>query len=97
MTKLRITPGDRAHGGPRRFFPRQGTSLNRRHILGPWRPSGAVDSCGFFAVTWTTTAGEFWAPLHDFDQATRNDLIEECAQGDLDAGHPGAWLWGRRS
>ena len=91
MNRAYIVP----HENPLRFFPRQGTSLNRSHILGPWRPSGAVEACGFFAVVWSTASGQYWAPLHDFDQRTRNELIDECARGDREAGFPGARTWGR--
>ena len=89
------TPSRPASNAPRRFWPRQGTLLNRGQIHGPWRPSGTVEACGFFAVVWSTPSGEFYAPLHDFDHTTREELICECAHGDREAGYPGAWPWGR--
>lgn len=88
-------PTRTASGPPRRFFPREGSLLNRSQIRGRWRPSGAVESCGFFAVVWATPSGEFWAPLHDFDPVTRDELLEECARGDREAGYSGAWPRGR--
>lgn len=81
--------------GPKRFWPKQGSLLNRRHIRGPWRPSGSVAGCGMFAVVWSTGSGDYWAPLHSFDRSTQDDLIDECQAADRDAGYPGAWLWGR--
>jgi hypothetical protein len=81
--------------GANRFWPKQGTLLHRGHIRGPWRPTGSVAGCGVFAVAWTTGSGEFWAPLHDFDQVTRDDLIAECLAADRDAGFAGAWPRGR--
>jgi hypothetical protein len=89
----------RAHAlpecSPQRFYPRQGTSLNRGHIRGPWRPTGAVSSCGFFSVLWSTPSGDYWAPLHDFDQRTRDELIEECARADQHTDCSAVRQWGR--
>lgn len=94
MNRSTITSSDE---GPKRFWPKQGTSLNRGHIRGRWRPSGSVAGCGMFAVAWSTGSGEFWAPLHDFDQVTRDDLIAECQAADHNAGYDGAWPRGRGS
>ena len=70
-------------GPARRFLPLRGRLLTLRNVLGPWRPSGAVGAVGVFAVCWSTRSGEFWAPLHDFEPASRDRLIEECRCLDL--------------
>lgn len=70
----------------RRFYPSRGHLLTMANIRGPWRPSGAVNACGMFAVVWSTWAGDFWAPLHDFMPADQLRLIEACAQLDRDLG-----------
>lgn len=69
----------------RRFHPPRGQLLTMANIRGPWRPSGAVQACGVFAVVWSTWAGDFWAPLHDFMPADQLRLIEACRQLDHDA------------
>lgn len=69
-----------------RFYPPRSQLLTLSNIRGPWRPSGTVDACGMFAVVWSTWAGDFWAPLHDFMPADQLRLIEACKQLDLDAG-----------
>lgn len=60
----------------RRFRPRAGRLLTMANIRGPWRPSGTVAGVGTFAVIWSTWAGDFWAPLHDFAPADQLRLIE---------------------
>jgi hypothetical protein len=80
---------------PRRLLPPRGRSLTLANIRGPWRPSGAVDGCGVFAVLWSTASGQFWAPLHDFAPADQLRLIEDCRQLDRIAGYQGAWPHGR--
>ena len=60
----------------RRFHPARGQPLTMDCIRGPWRPSGAVQACGVFAVVWSTFNTDFWAPLHDFDAASQLRLIE---------------------
>ena len=67
----------------RRFRPFNGQQLTMRNIHGPWRPSGAIDASGMFAVVWSTTR----------DQLT---LVDMCRRIDRDAGYPGAWPEGRR-
>jgi hypothetical protein len=78
-----------------RFHPLRGQLLTIANIRGPWRPSGAVNACGMFAVVWSTRGGEFWAPLHDFALADQLRLIEACRHVDDHAGYPGAWPRGR--
>jgi hypothetical protein len=85
-----------AHDNIRRFRPFNGQLLTLRNIHGPWRPSGAIDACGMFAVVWTTVRGEFWAALHDFAPADQLTLVDMCRRGDREAGYPGAWQEGRR-
>ena len=80
---------------PRRFVPLRGQMLSLDCVRGPWRPSGAVESCGMFAIVWTTRRGEFWAPLHDFAPADQLRLIDACRHQDLSAGYAGAWPQGR--
>lgn len=65
-----------------RFRPRPGRQLTMSNVKGPWRPSGAVGGCGFFAVVWTTGQSAFWAPLHDFDAETQMRFLEECRRLD---------------
>lgn len=79
----------------RRFHPLRGQLLTMANIRGPWRPSGAVNSGGMFAVVWSTSSGDFWAPLHDFAPADQLRLIEACRHTDDHAGYPGAWPRGR--
>lgn len=79
----------------RRFHPLRGQPLTMANIRGPWRPSGAANACGMFAVVWSTWGGEFWAPLHDFAPADQLRLIEACRHVDDHAGYPGAWPRGR--
>lgn len=62
----------------RRFWPVPGQLLSIECIRGPWRPTGAVDGCGVFAVRWTTRSGDWWSPLHDFYAADQLRLIEAC-------------------
>lgn len=81
--------------GPRRLLPPRGRYLSCSQVNGTWRPSTTIACCGVFAVIWTDRWGECWAPLHDFDPVSRNQLINECAQLDLEAGYPGAHPWGR--
>lgn len=69
---------------PRRFYPPGGSLLTLDNIRGPWRPSGAVEGCGMFAVVWTTPAGAWWAPLCDFTPADQLRLIELDRQLDLE-------------
>lgn len=96
MRRYKNNSGSRPpDGSPYRFWPKHGTFLTWGHIRGPWRPSGAVAGGGMFAVVWSTGHGDYWAPLHDFDPATREELISECAQGDREAGYPGSHPWGR--
>ena len=80
----------------RRFRPFNGQQLTMRNIHGPWRPSGAIDASGMFAVVWSTTRGEFWAALHDFAAVDQLTLVDMCRRIDRDAGYPGAWPEGRR-
>lgn len=79
--KLRLVTCDRI-APPRRFRPRSGHLLTLANIRGPWRPSGSVGGAGMFAVAWSTCAGEFWAPLHDFAPADQLRLIEMCRRLD---------------
>jgi hypothetical protein len=81
---------------PRRFHPARGQLLTLANIRGPWRTSGAVAGAGVFAVVWSTRGGDFWAALHDFDDASRSRLIDACRWQDLSAGRPGAWADGER-
>lgn len=78
---------DRAHvdGQPRRFYPPRGQLLTLDHIRGLWRPSGTVAGAGLFAVVWSTRCGDFWAPLHDFEEAAQRRLVELCRANDPDA------------
>lgn len=64
------------HRPLRRFHPARGQLLALDCIRGPWRPSGAVQAYGVFAVVWSTFNTDFWAPLHDFDAASQLRLIE---------------------
>jgi hypothetical protein len=80
---------------PRRFLPPRGSSLTLANIRGPWRPTGVVEGCGMFAVLWSTASGQFWAPLHDFEQDDQLRLIDACRRQDRIAGYPGAWPDGR--
>ena len=75
---------------PRRFTPFRGQSLTLAHVRGPWRPSGAVDGLGVFAIVWETYRGSFWAALHDFEPAAQLRLIEACRRMDHMAGFPGS-------
>lgn len=63
---------------PVRFRPRPGQALTLACIHGLWRPSGAVAGVGVFAVIWSTGQSDFWAPLHDFEPAATDRLIEAC-------------------
>lgn len=74
----------------RRFFPARGRKLTMSQIRGLWRPSGAVDGAGMFAVVWSTFNVDFWAPLHDFTPADQLRLIESCRLLDQTPGHDGA-------
>jgi hypothetical protein len=78
----------------RRFVPSRGQALTMGNIRGPWRPSGAVAGAGVFAVVWSTYAGDFWAPLHDFAPADQLRLIEACRRLDRQLGLAGAWREG---
>ena len=81
---------------PRRFLPLRGQLLTLANVRGPWRPSGAVSGAGVFAVVWSTRAGDFWAPLHDFMPADQLRLVEACRWLDREAaGYPGVWPDGR--
>lgn len=80
---------------PRRFWPMAGRRLTRANIQGPWRPTAAIDCAGVFAVTWHTSRGDWWAPLHDFDPRTQLELIESCVDLDRDRVFDGAWPFGR--
>lgn len=73
---------------PRRFWPARGQLLTMAHVRGPWRPSGAVAGAGVFAVVWSTRAGDFWAPLHDFTAVDQLRLIEACRWQDREAARP---------
>ena len=81
----------------RRFVPYHGASLTMSHIRGPWRPSGAVNGAGVFAVVWSTYSADFWAPLHDFAPADQLRLIESCRHLDRQRGFDGARPEGRSS
>lgn len=83
--------------GPRRFYPASGRKLTVANVRGPWRASGCVGPLGVFSVIWTTKLGDWWAPLHDFDLASQQRLIEACRWQDLYAGFPGAWPEGRHA
>jgi hypothetical protein len=61
-----------------RIWPASGRPITRAQIRGPWRPSGAVGGAGVFAVVWSTSRGDFWAPLHDFELADQLSLIDDC-------------------
>lgn len=89
MSAHRLSPHPREL---RRFLPRPGQLLTLANIRGEWRPSGGVACCGMFAVVWSTWAGDFWAPLHDFMAADQQQLIEACRQLDRDAS---AWARSR--
>lgn len=93
---MRVSSAVRAYPQPpRRFFPLRGQLLTVANIRGPWRPSGTVaGTCGF-AVVWSTRAGTFWAPLHDFAPAEQLRLVEDCRHLDRIAGYAGAWPDGR--
>jgi hypothetical protein len=67
---------------PRRVYPSRGQPLTMACIRGPWRPSGAAAGAGVFSVVWSTRNGDFWAPLHDFNQLDQLRLIDECRRVD---------------
>ena len=93
---VRRTSHEAGNQHTRRLMPMRGRLLTLANIGGDWRPSGTAGGVGVFCVVWSTYGGEFWAALHDFDQATRLRLLDECRQRDRDAGFPGAWPEGRR-
>lgn len=62
----------------RRIQSASGNALTIRDIEGDWRPSGAVDGVGVFAVVWGTLYRGCWAALHDFAAADQLTLIDQC-------------------
>jgi hypothetical protein len=70
-----------------RYRPRHGELLSFDVIRGAWRPSGSVAGAGVFAVVWEPRpgSGEFWAPLHDFDQQSQGRLIAAGSENDQEA------------
>ena len=87
FSSLRVPPFGIAKP-PQRVHPGGGAGLTICDIGGLWHPSSAVNACGMFAVRWSTSKGEYWAPLHDFTPAAQRCLIEECRRLDAIANGP---------
>ena len=80
--KRRPHPADASNASQQRIRPAAGTLLTLGCVRPPFRPVATAAGAGYFAVSWFTQAGMFWAAVHDFEPADQLRLIAGCRQAD---------------